>query len=237
LDSGVLELGSGWEKRGALLLQDALPGVEYLRDANNFVDVTVPGALVRAWPRKFSCITGLCYFLNALNHGPDFQPASYAQLCTTLADIYALLDDGGCAVFGIYSPALYDTKLDVDYTSVSYANPFQLNRLKVPVVSNTVSFRVRQTASLVDEQDVENYVTLRIETQNIEVGGQKFEFQLPLHTVAWLPWHLHNAAALAGFSSIEFFDVPVSANGGFGVFQVEEVPFESKRMSHVFLRK
>jgi hypothetical protein len=74
LNSGVLELGAGWDKRGAILLQDALPGVEYVRDADNFVDVTVPGALLRAWNRKFSCVTGLCYFLNALNSGPDFQP-------------------------------------------------------------------------------------------------------------------------------------------------------------------
>jgi hypothetical protein len=105
----------------------------------------------------------------------------------------------------------------------------------VSTLGNEVSFDVKQTAIPVDIPAVENYVNLKIETLNIDVGGQRFEFQLPLYTVAWLPWHIYNAAALAGFSSIQFFDVSVSDNGGFGLMQVEEVPFESKRVRTIIL--
>lgn len=234
LDHGILELGSGWDERGALMIQHELRNrggtcpVTYVRDADQFVDLTVADALAPVWNNsKFSCVTGLCYLLNALNTTNPIGPADYYDLVTALKNVRSVLTDDGAAVFGIYEPGIDAQALNVEFTTVRYPNPRALHRLDPTIAHGSeLSYGV--------EQSVEGpYMSCWF--HDVKVGHLEYEIQSPLWTTLWTAADIRGAAEEAGFADVQFFNVTVNVRNGYSEFSMIDCAGEAKAASHVLL--
>lgn len=239
LDHGILELGCGWDERGALLIQHELrdqngePTCGYERDAHNFVDLTQPGALAPAWShQKFSVVTGLCYLLNALNTVDPAGPCDYYDLVVALKNVRSVLVDGGSACFGIYEPGIDPKALTVNFSASRQPNPWALKRLDPTLPKGSIlNYDVKQY--------VENGQFMTCEFHNVSIGKGKdvrwFDIETPLWTTLWTDTDIHNAALEAGFVDIQFFDVQMTTRNGYSEFNVVDCTKNPVKASHVLL--
>lgn len=234
LQSGILELGSGWDERGALMIQHELRSpqpIVYHRDADNFVDLTAPGVLAPAHNRKYSVVTGLCYLLNALNTINPAQHADYNDLVVALQNVRSVLTEDGAAVFGIYEPAIDRKALEVKFTMVRQPNVFALHRLDPALpAGSTLKYSVDQTVQ-------GPYMTC--EFTDISVGddnyGLSFDIHTGLLTTLWTDTDIRNAAEDAGFADVQFFTVETRLHNGYSEFVTVDCKDDPKRASHVLL--
>lgn len=237
---GILELGSCSDSRGARLIQHEFGDeVEYVRDADLFVDLTIPQALPKAHGRKYSVVTAQCYLLNALVRAGDWEPVGYDDLVTALRNIRSVLTEDGFAVFGIYEPQLRETYKPVCTKVKREPSPAELRRFQRSLPAGAhipegslLSYRV--------EQHVEHEVLLVSDYLDIKLGPLEFKIKEPLFANLWSDVEIHNAALEAGFWDIQFYEVKVSmTEAGFSEFHTAPCSRRAKRAnhaSHVVLR-
>lgn len=228
LDQGILEIGCGWDDRAARLIQHAVgPAIEYVRDADNFVDLTAADTLPAAHGRKYSCVTAQCYILNALVQHVWYAPADLTHLEACLRNVRQVLTDDGAAVFGIYEPTLSSDSVPEQFSVDRVPNRFELGRLDPNLPAGS-----RLTYDV--DQQIEGHL-LVCEYSNIKVGNRTFGLDTPTWSNLWTDVDIHNAALAAGFSDIQFYSVEVGQHLGFSEFTLVNCTKDPRNASHVLL--